>query len=446
MRPRHLLVAVLLAALAAAGGWWLWQATEWHETTHDLPLQGEAATNRWYTLQRLAERAGARTVVREQVEPLPPTDATLVLMSIHWNLFPGRSQALRRWVEAGGHLVLSQNLVPQDQGDEHDEGDEDDEGGHGDDGGLSWVGVVAKFDKADSKALTAQAQEEAKRRRQPGPFCRPYLEKRGMAFGAPRRYQVCEHAGDHLAARAPVRWSVDGPAGPALLSVAIGRGQVTVLSPRNLLHNRHLLDGDHALLAAAALQLQPGRSVWLVADETRTPLLAWLWQHGWPAVLLAALVVLLWLARRMPRFGPLRAPAARARRAVSEQVRGTAAFLMAQKGAAALLAAQRRALAEAAQRHIAGFAALDEAAQAAAIAARTGLRAAQLVAAWQGSGREHPGWIVATLQLQETARRRLAAGMDTGTAADGTRHQAPATPTASSPNPATKDPADADQP
>lgn len=439
MTARHVTVGLLLAALAATGGWWLWQATEWHETTHDLPLQGEAATNRWYTLQRLAERAGARTVVREQVEPLPPTDATLVLMSIHWDLFPGRSEALRRWVEAGGHLVLSQNLVPDASEDE-----EDDEADHGN--GLAWVGVVSKFDKADSKALVAQEQAQAQRRQQPGPLCRPYLEKRGTAFGAPSRYRVCHHAGSHLAARTPVRWSVDGPAGPALLSVAIGRGVVTVLSPRELLHNRHLLDGDHALLAAAALQLQPGRSIWLVGDETRTPLLAWLWQHGWPAVLLAALVILLWLARRMPRFGPLRAPAPRARRAVSEQVRGTAAFLMAQHGAAALLAAQRRALAEAAQRHIAGFATLDDAAQAAALAARTGLRASQLAAAWQGVGHEHPRWIVATLQLQETARRRLAAGTDTGTAADGTRHQATAAPTASSPTPVTKDPADADQP
>ncbi len=417
MTAQRIVTALLLAALAAAGAW-LWQATEWHETTEELPLQGEAATNRWYTLQRLAEQAGARTVVREQVEPLPPADATLVLMSTHWDLFPGRSKALRRWVEAGGHLVLSQNLLADEDDAEHDDAGSS----------LAWVAVEEKFDKADSKAFAEHADKKSR-----GPqarTCRFYAERQGRPFGARRSYRVCDHAGSYLTARAPVRWSVDGPAGPALLSVAIGRGQVTVLSPRDLFHNRHLLDGDHALLAAAALQLQPGRSIWLVADETRTPLLTWLWQRGWPAVLLAALVVTLWLARRMPRFGPLRAPAPRARRAVSEQVRGTAAFLMAQNGAAALLAAQRRALAEAAQRHIAGFAALDDAAQAAAVAARTGLRATQLVAAWQGVGREHPTWIIAALQLQETARRRLAA--------DGAA--------ASSSNPATKDPADADQP
>ena len=129
-------------------------------------------------------------------------------------------------------------------------------------------------------------------------------------------------------------------------------------------------------------------------------------------------------------------------------MRGTAAFLLAQHGAATLLAAQRRALAEAAQRHIAGFATLDDAAQAAAVAARTGLRPAQLAAAWQGVGRESPGWIISALQLQETARRRLAADMDPGTATTGSphQHQATAVPAASSPNPATKDPADADQP
>lgn len=415
MTTQRIVVALLLAALAAAGAW-LWQATEWHESAQPLPLQGEAATNHWYTLQRLAEQAGARTVVREQLSPLPPTDATLVLMSVHWNLFPGRSQALRQWVEQGGHLVLPQRLLPEE--------DEDDDP----DLSLAWVPVTWGYDKADSEAVAALEEKDGQQRE--GPLCRPYLEKHGRPFGSVRRYRVCDHAGDYLATKAQVRWSVDGPAGRALLTVGLGRGQVTVLAPHGLLHNRHLLDGDHALLAAAALQLHPGRSIWLVADEARPPLLTWLWQRGWPALLLAALVIALWLARRMPRFGPLRAPAPRARRAVSEQVRGTAAFLMAQKDGAALLAAQRRALAEAAQRHIAGYATLDDAAQAAAVAARTGLRATQLAAAWQGIGREQPSWIVAALQLQETARRRLAA--DGGTA--------------SSPNPAMKDPADADQP
>lgn len=447
MRLRPVLTFVLLAALAA-GGTWLWRATEWHESTEPLRPQGEAASNRWYTLQRLAEQAGSRTVVRDQVEPLPPTDATLVLLSHHWNLFPGRAQALRRWVEQGGQLVLTQHLLPSDQwradlerAHEHEDdprgapaGPPDEDAtrpdgpadsrasepaagratGEPEDGArpdaestLAWVPVVRRHDAADAKAAAAVV---GKRPRDAwAPACRPYTEALGKPYGAARRYRVCAHSGDYLVPRAPVLWSVNGPAGPALLSVAVGRGRVTVLPHPDPFHNRRLLDGDHALVAAAALPLRPGQVLWLVGDESRTPLLAWVWQRGWVAVLLAALLIALWLARRMPRFGPLRAAPPSARRAVTEQVRGTAAFLVAHGAGAALLAAQRRALAEAAERRITGFTTLGEAARAAALAARTGLPAARLAAAWQGTGSEHHSRLIAALQLLETARRRLAA-------------------------------------
>ena len=45
-------------------------------------------------------------VAAHSLEQLPPPGATLVLGSPHWNMFPGRDAALRRWVDAGGHLVV----------------------------------------------------------------------------------------------------------------------------------------------------------------------------------------------------------------------------------------------------------------------------------------------------------------------------------------------------
>jgi hypothetical protein len=175
------------------------------------------------------------------------------------------------------------------------------------------------------------------------------------------------------------------------------------------MHNREVLreDADHALVMTAALQAQRGAGVWIVAEEAREPLLRWLWQYGWIAVLLALAAAAAGLWRSAVRFGPVGIVAPPERRSMKEQVAGTGAFLR-HHGPAALHAAQVRAVQEAARRRLPGYSRLGRPAAAAAIARATGLRAADLERALQPVPRG-AHFLASDLELLELARRRLAA-------------------------------------
>src|SRR5690606_17997655 len=107
------------------------------------------------------------------------------------------------------------------------------------------------------------------------------------------------------------------------------------------------------------------------ADVPSLPVLVW--RHGAPfvVVLLSWIALALW--RGAMRFGPLLAPAERARRSLAEQILGTGRFVVRAGGGAALVAAARRALDEAAQRRIVGYERLAEPARARAVATLTGV-------------------------------------------------------------------------
>jgi len=93
-----------IAVLLGAAGIWLALHTEWVEVEVSDPLKGAALRDADYRLKQFATRLGAQVSTPANLDRLPPPGATLVLSSIHWNLFPERAQALRQWVEAGGHL------------------------------------------------------------------------------------------------------------------------------------------------------------------------------------------------------------------------------------------------------------------------------------------------------------------------------------------------------
>jgi hypothetical protein len=285
----------------------------------------------------------------------------------------------------------------------HDDEDEDDE----DDSDAAARKPAAPPAPAPATPASAPRVDPARLVRRD---CAGVNEPAGVtaAFDAtPRGFSTCMSLGATLQTRAPLLWALDGPLGHVLVRVPFGRGRVTVASAALPSGNDELLERDNALIALAALRAQPGREIWLVREEARPPLLAFLWSTGAPAVLLgaAALAFALWRGAR--RFGPRSATPALARRSMAEQIRGTAAFI-AQRGSPALHAAQLRALNETAAPRIRGFDAMILGQRAQAIATLTGLDAHTLAHAMNPSlnatPARHPA---AALALIETARRRL---------------------------------------
>lgn len=375
----------VLALLALVLGWVL-TATEWVEQEVDTPPRGEAARNAFFAFELLLPRLGVQLERRRTLDTLPPAGAVLVLESPHWDLFPERVAQLREWVDRGGHLVIPAEL------------DED---------ALGWIPVrlvrrqAAARPAARAPRPTAPSVDLACRQLVAGGSALP-------ADDPPPSYRICtipRWRNLEPAEGVAPQWSLAGPEGTELLRVAYGQGSVTVNRAWQLLHNRDLLRAEGASAVAAALQLQRGTRVWLVTEESRMPLLRWVWNEAAVALLLAAAALLAWLWHGSVRFGPLGSVPAPERRSMKEQLVGTAAYLR-RHAPLALHGAQVRALGEAAAASLPAHASLRPEQRIEAIARATALDAAALARAMRaGSRRSHS--LAEDLGLLEEARRRL---------------------------------------
>jgi hypothetical protein len=176
------------------------------------------------------------------------------------------------------------------------------------------------------------------------------------AFGDERRrYGWCGEPLDAIETDAPLAWALAQGMALRVARIALGQGSVTLTALAHPFDRAAVLEKENALAFTATLDLRPGDTVWFIGDNERASLLALLWQHGWPAIVLLATAVALALWREAVRFGPVLAAPSRARRSVGEQVRRTAAFIAGRGGGAALHAAAVRALDERARRVVAGW-------------------------------------------------------------------------------------------
>jgi len=438
---RFLRWALVLGALLIAV--FVAHKVRWEEVDVVDEAHGKAATDPYYSLRHVLQGAGATFEARTSLEPLPPAGATLLLASDLWDIFPERDARLRAWVEAGGHLVL---VSPH---------------AHGSDEGLRWVplssvdtrrhaarNAPAPSDAEDDEAqdddhddapserkpqqaeepkqrkLTPQQAEQQRRRaermarmfgvKMPRRECTIFTETDATtqpAFEPGRAYRGCTPAGmlhplDHVVPT----WMLAGSSGTLAMRVPVGHGDVTGITPTVPIANLELLEGDNALITAAVLQAGPGRVVWVVQEESREPLLGWLWHEARTPFLLALAAVALSLWRLMARFGPREAVPPQARRSMGEQLRGTGQFI-AGTDAAALHAATRKAFEDAARPRVQAWAERDDADRISALAQSLGpshsVDAAALLAALHIGGGATRAQILAATAVLEQARRAI---------------------------------------
>jgi len=400
------LLRVLVGLLFVAFGAWLYSATEWVDKPLP-PVPDEAVRkDRLFAAKAMLRQLGAQVEERQSLDAMPPAAATLLLTSVHWRLFPARVQALRRFVEAGGHLVIPWTLASNEAE-------------------LAWLGIESQEVPASERKSLAESQRKQRGKnqgksegksgreheddddepciaRQDAPGVRP-------AFTPTRELLLCTegYRWNRLRPKGAPQWVLTGPSGAEVVRVPVGRGRVTMTLAEDLHDNDALLKGDHALLLAATLDLARGDIVWFIATETRPPLATLLRQHGLTALLVGALALALALWRSGTRFGPRQAVPLPARRSMREQIAGTAAFIAA-RGGAPLHRAQLRALERSASQHLPGFDRLIAARERAeAIAHATATDPVALAQAMDGTPKRPPRALAAALALLETARRRL---------------------------------------
>ena len=371
MNRSGLIIRLIVLALVIVVVVWIARNTYWDTVKVPQPLKKEAATNPFYGAQRLVEKLGATSSWDRILRDVPP-NAAIVVSSWHWDLGAGRRERMEKWVERRSPGARAQarrrgrgvrawsgiaRQLPSSK--EDDEDDEDEEGDE---------------EKTPSKPVVPRSN------------CRvlqdatPEGERTGT--GPSRAFELCgAEDGSHLVTSRRTAWALEDGSGNQLLRVNVGKGSVTVINamPFNVpFEYRAFLEGDHASLLVAAVQLRKKDDVHFMSEEEHPSMLALMWLFGWPVVLLALTLIALALWRSGVRFGPLVAQPEQARRSLAEQIRGTGLFVVRFGGGKALHAAAVRALNEAAVRRIGAYWRLSANERIEAIAKLTGADAGSL--------------------------------------------------------------------
>ena len=382
VNPLWALVAIALAAMT----YWIAENTEWADVKVPMPPKAEALRNRFYAVQRLAEALGAKTEAHHVLE-VPAPGAVLVLADWHWSLTAARREALERWVESGGRLVVLGALTG------------------GDAQFAAWSGIVRL-----EKPPADDAKSTADRLRDDDP-CKRYQEEVGgqpVAGSESKPRWLCEMNTDsNLVTARRAEWALRGAGKIQVIRTTVGRGHATVINASGPFSYRSLFDGDHGWLFVAATELRPGDVVHFLSEADHPTLLALLWRNGGPFVVLARGVVGLLLWRGGARFGPMAPPQESARRSLSEQIRGTGLFALRYGAGESLHTATVRALEDAAVRRIPGYLALSSGERADALARLTGFDRDALAAAVHHSGLRGTAGLRSTLAFLESARRQV---------------------------------------
>jgi hypothetical protein len=382
-RERVINFSILAAVIA--GVIWVALNTYWTEVTVTTPLQGEAATNPFYGVERLLHALGIRTHKVASPRLLPPTSDVLFIDDLQHDLARTPIEPLERWVESGGRLAVTGEAVrstPSLQ---------------------TWSGITPLHWEPDRRTRTTPPTLANVREQDCSPMA---VQINGVATGETLR--VCGQLLQlGFASRHVPAWALSSAQGLRALRVTLGRGSLVVTGPRYLLGSRAFLREDDAQAFIDAIQLGRGDRLSVLSAASAERLLSILWRLGAPAILCFGIALLLTILRYLPRFGPLAPTPIAARRSLAEQIRANARMARRTGKMGALRAAVRRALERSAQQRIAGYRSFNARQQAIELAARAGVDPAELNAALTADAAGNAAVQQAAITLLERTRRAL---------------------------------------
>lgn len=321
-------IAFACLALLAVGGIGFVTFFEEVPVKKRSPPAPEARRNPYLALERFLQRMG-RPLQRQNdarlLDTLPPGGVLILDDQRRAHMTPARLAHLLAWVEQGGALIVTpepgQREDPllkafqltrwQPQNRPKPADDEDDD---------AAPAVAAP----PSVWCTPPAQLPGGK---PAPWPQRFtLQAPGMA-----RTLTADFAGNGLCPgeRAP-EWLAGAPGfGAQIVHFRHGNGQVTfVNSLRRWFSNWRIAEHDHAeLLWYLVDRPQAQGPVILLTRLSLPSLREWLVENMAAALLAAATLLLLWLWRILPRFGPPRPGAVPERRALREHLAAVGSYV-----------------------------------------------------------------------------------------------------------------------
>jgi hypothetical protein len=317
---RWLLPAVILA-LVAVGVIWFLAAFERVPAREWVGPSGEARRNPYLAAERFAGRMG---IAARELRSLPELDtlkaeSVLLLPNRRQALDPRRMRQIVAWVEGGGHLVAEAELV-----------------------GVS----DPLFELLGVRRVAAPVQAKP-------------LEEVELSSG--RKLTVSLIGAMTLQ-------SADGEKG-RYVSFDHGEGTVSAVSGLQFARNRLIGTHDNAEFFWRVLDHAPAAELQVYLRPERLSLWGFLKEHAAPVLLASAALIVLWLWRIAPRFGPVQPDPAPARRRLLDHLRASGRFYWAQGLRARLVIAARDAALRRITRAQPDFAQLSAAERAARVCA-----------------------------------------------------------------------------
>ncbi len=378
-----------LALLAVLGSAWFLANFDLVPVSGREPPGREARANPYLALERFLAAQG-RPLTRSgdpRILDAPPGGVLILDAGRRAHLTPARVEALLAWVAAGGYLIITPDLP----------GEVDP--------------ILSRFDvDCSCKAKPAPAEGDAPAPRPARPTPLPRAVEVAVP-GAPRPLRVdADYANLAAGKRAP-EWRAGAPGFPEqILHYAEGRGQVTVLySLGGLFANGTIGHQDHAELLWTLLQTYApeGRPAVVLLTRFIAPsLVQRLLESAWMPLLAGATLLVLWLWRRIPRFGPVRPDPQPDRRRLGEHLRGVGRYVWRAGGLDVWLAVARESFRTRLALRQPALATLPPAEQAVALAELTGRPASLVAAALQGQ-EVSPQSFLQALRLLRSLERQL---------------------------------------
>jgi uncharacterized protein DUF4350 len=314
------LLPVGILALVAVGVIWFLAAFERVPAREWVGPSGEARRNPYLAAERFAARMG---IPAREVRSLPELDqlkaqSVLLLPNRRQALDPRRMRQIVAWVEGGGHLIAEAELMGVS------------------DPLFELVGVRRVAAPATTKPVPVELSSGRK--------------LTVSLLGAMTLQGADEERGRYV-------------------SFEHGKGTVTAVSGLHFARNRLIGTHDNAEFFWRLLDPVPAAELQVYLRPERLSLWGFLKQHAAPVLLASAVLIVLWLWRIAPRFGPVQPDAAPARRRLLDHLRASGRFYWAQGLRARLVIAARDAALRRITRAQPDFAQLSAAERAARVCA-----------------------------------------------------------------------------
>jgi len=367
---RQVLWAIVVVVVVLGGAVWFFNNFERVPDREWTGYQGEARRNSFLAAERLLDRMGAR--VRHLKTPIElrdlPPNGTLILPARRNALAPAERAQVVAWVDGGGHLIVeneSQRLS---------------------DPILDALGVK----RAPVKQPGANRPTEVRLPHSPDTL--------KVSLAADRTLVAPGDA-----------FRVQGGKATQLVHFKRGRGQVTVLNDLGFVRNRSIGQNDHAEFLWQLVRFQPGTAAVFVFDNPqRLSLVQWLTDNAWAVLAAGGLLLVVWLWRIAPRFGPIAPDPEPARRRLLDHLRASGRFQWSAGGAATLAEAAREGALRRVARAQPDFAGLSPAERSARLAASFDLSAEEAVRVLRPVQNLQPANFVSTMRVFQRIHERLA--------------------------------------